>query len=180
MKTIATKSNKKIRIWDGVIDYAVATLFYEFANNSMYRIGWGDGLAEEQRKYKYLYSSLTLEECILSGIYPAVVQSEIGKYLKDCKLERAVINLSCPSDVHYPHTHPEKYVLLYYVNPIWHTQWYGETLFYNESATEIEAALPYTPHRFVLFDGTIPHSIRPQSRDSETHRFTFAMVFDKT
>lgn len=179
MKEHITKSGKHIRIWDGLIDYAPASAFFEYINNSLYRIGWSDGQAEEQRKYKYLYSSLTLEECVQSGIFPVVAQSEIFKYLGDLVFKHAIVNLSCPSDVYYPHVHQEQYVLLYYANPIWKTQWFGETLFYNETATEIELALPYTPHRFVLFEAGIPHAIRPQSRDAESHRFTFAMVFDK-
>ena len=179
MKQHTTQSGKHIQIWDGLIDYAPATAFFEYINNSLYRIGWGDGYAEEQRKYKYLYASLTLDECMQSGFFPAVINSKIFQYLKDLEFKHAMVNLSCASDVHYPHIHQEQLILLYYANPIWKPQWFGETLFYNESATEIELALPYTPHRFVLFDASIPHAIRPQSRDAETHRFTFAMVFDK-
>jgi len=180
MKTFTTKSNKEIKIWDGLVDYVDASFFFQYAINSLYRIGWSDGDSEEQIKYKYLYSSLTMDECISSKVFPVALKSEIAEELKGATFAHAMINLSSPADIHFPHAHANRYVLLYYANPIWRTHWYGETLFYNETATEIELALPYTPHRLVLFDGEIPHSIRPQSRDAETHRFTFAMVFDKS
>lgn len=178
MKTHKTKSGKKIRVWDGLIDYATASYFYQYAENSFYKLGWTDGESENQRKYRYLHARLTIEESMNNRVFPALLQSEVAKYLKGATLEKSVINLSTPSDIHYPHVHPEKFVALYYVNPLWQPQWYGETLFWNETATEIEVALPYTPHRLILFDANIPHSIRPQSRDAESHRFTYAMVFN--
>lgn len=179
MKTYTTASGKQIKVWDNVINRSTGDFFFQYTRNSAYRLGWGDGITDEQRKYQYLHCFLTNEEVEASMILHAVDQSEIKNHLGEVSLSKAVINLSTPSDVHFPHTHPEKFVLLYYVNPTWQVQWYGETLFWDENATSIELALPYTPRRLVLFEGSTPHSIRPQSRDCESYRFTYAMCFNK-
>jgi hypothetical protein len=179
MKIYTTNSGKQIKVWDNIINHATGEFFFQYARNSAYRLGWGDGYTDEHRKYQYLHCALTNEEAASSMVLNAVGQSEIKDHLGDLSLSKAIVNLSTPSDVHFPHTHSDKFVLLYYVNPIWRAQWYGETLFWDESATNIELALPYTPRRLVLFEGSTPHSIRPQSRDCESHRFTYAMFFDK-
>jgi hypothetical protein len=67
---------------------------------------------------------------------------------------------------------------LYYANLEWEQHWHGETLFYSEDLNEIDLAIRYTPGRIVVFDATIPHSIRPQSNVANNYRFTYAMTFD--
>ena len=76
------------------------------------------------------------------------------------------------------HSHPEKLAILYYVNLDWEDGWHGETLFYNESGKEIVFASPYTPGRVIVFDASIPHTIRPQSVIGPKFRFTLSIFFD--
>ena len=178
MKTFTTKSNKKIYVWDNLVNYSQAYTFFSYASNSFYRIGWDDGSSEERRKHKYMHCLLTFEESESAGILPIVLNSDISKNFNGESYKKSVINLSHPSDVYFPHTHEEKYVVLYYANLSWYTHWYGETLFYNEDLSEIELSLPYTPQRLIMFEGSIPHSIRPQSFLADSHRFTYAMFFN--
>jgi hypothetical protein len=65
------------------------------------------------------------------------------------------------------------------VNQEWRDGWHGETLFFSENLKEIVHAMVYTPGRVVVFDGNIPHAIRPQSIIGPQFRYTLAMVFDK-
>jgi hypothetical protein len=69
--------------------------------------------------------------------------------------------------------------VLYYVNLEWQDGWHGETLFYDESLKNIVFASPYIPGRIVVFDGSIPHTIRPQSYIASHYRFTFALIYNK-
>ena len=63
----------------------------------------------------------------------------------------------------FPHTHGNSTVFTYYINPEWKNEFYGETIFYNPTLTESISSVLYKPNRGILFDGNIPHSIRPAS-----------------
>jgi len=64
------------------------------------------------------------------------------------------------------------------VNVDWREEWAGETIFYDES-NEIIFCSPYKPGRMIVFDGTIPHTIRPQSIISPNYRFSLTIRFTK-
>lgn len=170
---------KKIHVFDGLLPMNVRDKAFMFASNSMYRIGWGDSDSEKKRAYKFLYSSFTEDDNNNFGVLPYLLANTVVKdIVGNLQPKNSIINLSTPSNVHTAHAHPEKLVLLYYVNPEWEQSWYGETLFYSEDLKEIKLALPYTPGRVVLFDGSIPHSIRPQSIAADGYRFTYAVSFE--
>ncbi len=59
----------------------------------------------------------------------------------------------------------EHWTALYYVNPIWKSNWGGETVFYTDNTeTDILKACMPKPGRFVIFNSSIPHrSIPPTS-----------------
>ena len=72
-----------------------------------------------------------------------------------------------------------KQVLLYYVNLSWTDGWHGETLFYNPyNLKEVEYTSLYVPGRIILFDGTVPHAIRPQSVKATKFRLSLSLFFD--
>ena len=89
------------------------------------------------------------------------------------------INLAVPSSIQFPHSHNEKSVLLYYINPEWKNEYYGETLFYDDYSDEIIQSSKFVPGRFILFDGKTPHSIRPSSHIAPQYRFTLFVGFDE-
>ena len=69
---------------------------------------------------------------------------------------------------------------LYYVNLNWEDGFYGETFFYNsKDLSKIEFASVYKPGRIILFDGHIPHAIRPQSIKGPKFRFTLSVFLRK-
>ena len=50
---------------------------------------------------------------------------------------------------------------------------------YNpDDQSEIAYASVYIPGRIILFDGSIPHAIRPQSVKAPKYRFTLSLFFD--
>jgi len=87
------------------------------------------------------------------------------------------VNLSTPTDCHWAHTHKDHTVLLYYVNKHWKHDWAGETMFFNDDLSEVAYASVYKPGRIIVFDGEIPHSVRPQSSIAPNYRFTLSLFF---
>jgi hypothetical protein len=65
------------------------------------------------------------------------------------------------------------------VNLEWLDGWHGETLFYDETCKNIIFASPFTPNRVIVFDASIPHSLRPPSLIATKFRFTLALIFNK-
>lgn len=177
-KEHTTKSDKNIYVYDNLFDYRFRDSMFMFIKNSFFLIGWEDSVTQEGLGYKNLHSRYSSEDNKQSGFTETIYKSDAARHLKDLEVTQSVVNLSKPSDVNFIHTHPEKLVLLYYANLTWKNHWYGETLFFSEDEKEIELALPYTPGRLVIFDGKIPHSIRPQSFASDQYRFTFSTFFN--
>jgi len=170
--------NKEITIFDDLIDFDDRLMAYQFIKNSYFKIGWGDAVTEEHSKFAYLYSNYSDEDLNNLGLYAKIMESKAGKMVEGLTRTKAIVNLSTPSDVNFIHSHPEKKVLLYYVNINWEEGWHGETLFFDETRKKIEFASPYTPGRIIVFDAKIPHTIRPQSYLASNYRFTLSIFFD--
>jgi Rps23 Pro-64 3,4-dihydroxylase Tpa1-like proline 4-hydroxylase len=172
-------SDKIIKKFDNLLDASFREFAYHFASNSFFKIGWHDGPSIENMKHQYLHSGYSEQDINNLGILNKVEGTEIEEILRGYSLKRSVMNLSMPSDVHWAHTHINQLVLLYYVNLNWSHDWAGETLFFSEDYKEVTNTFTYTPGRLLLFDGSIPHSIRPQSSNAPHYRFTLSMFFER-
>ena len=167
-----------IIVFDDLFAFDDRLKAYEFVRGSFYKIGWTDSNTEEYSKHRFLHSRYSDEDLSHLEIYSAIMNSEVGQTVAGLTKTRAVVNLTVPSDINFIHTHPEKKVILYYANINWEEGWHGETLFFDETRTKIEFASPYTPGRVIVFDGGIPHTIRPQSHIASNYRFTLSIFFD--
>jgi hypothetical protein len=179
MKTIKDDKDRSIHIFDNAISQADHEIFYTFVMKSLFQIGFEDINAIEIANYKYLHSSYTIQDLEHSGFYMALQKSEAWHLIKDKNISRITINLGVPTDTNWHHTHKGQISLVYYINLQWRPEWAAETLFYNESTTEIIHASMYVPRKLIIFDGEIPHSVRVQSNSAPHYRFTLAMFFDK-
>lgn len=168
---------RAINVYDNVFDKRFQDEVFTFAFKSFYKIGWEDN--EESIGHKYLYSKYSHEDVDNLGILEKLKNTPVAHHLEGMQLQRAVVNLSTPSDTYFSHTHPEDLVILYYINTDWLSSWAGETLFYTEDMKKIRFASPFTPNRVMAFDGRIPHVIRPQNHKAPSHRFTLALFFNK-
>lgn len=179
MNEILTPNEKYIRVYDDVLPLSFRSAAYEFALASNFKIGWSDGVTDAQLSHKYLHSVFSEEDVHRLGILEHVKNSSAASELNNFLLKRAILNLSTPTDTHFVHTHVEDKVLLYYVNPTWNDGWHGETLFYSEDGRDIIFASPYTPGRIIVFQGQVPHAMRPQSCIGDKYRFSLALFFNK-
>jgi hypothetical protein len=171
-------SGKEIHVYDSLLPLGLRDKVFSFVSNSKFVIGWGDGAQERALKHKFLHSQFNDEDNENCGLLPFLKTTAVNDFIKDLTVKKSMINLSVPSDTNFAHAHPEKIVVLYYVNMDWEQHWHGETLFYTEDLSDIEIALKYTPGRVIVFDATIPHSIRPQSTSADNYRFTYALTFE--
>lgn len=179
MKEIIVDRNKSIKIYDDVLDLSQRQHLYTFVTQSKFIIGWADGAILENRQNKFLHSKFSNEDLDNFKIFDYLQGTELSTGLQNYRVDQAIVNLSMPSDYNYTHAHPHDKVLLYYVNLEWQDGWHGETLFFDESCKDVVFASPFTPGRFILFDASIPHTIRPQSIIAAKYRFTFAVTLNK-
>lgn len=172
-------SGKEIYVYDGLVSLEMRQSVMKFCKQSFYRIGWDDGETEKARNFQFLYAPFTEEEDRSARLLPYLINNTpVGQHVQMLRRTKSVVNLSLPTNTFFAHSHPEKIVILYYVNTIWEHEWHGETVFYSEDLSEIELCIKYTPGRVVVFDASIPHALRPQSSTADDYRFTYAFFYD--
>jgi hypothetical protein len=175
---IETKAGKSIDVFDDLFSLNTRDDTYCRMRSSSFKLGWGDGTTEETVKYQYIHSRYDPHELFQMQFYQEFSKTDAFNLINGMKPTKIIVNLSTPSDVNFTHAHPEQKVVLYYANLDWGHGWHGETHFYDEGLKNIEFSSPYTPGRLIIFDGSIPHCIRPQSYIASNYRFTFAITYD--
>jgi len=171
--------NLNINVFDNKVPFPIREKLWQFCVKSTFELSWSD--TTDPEKYELnVNSRWTSEE---------LETTQMMSYFKECidntdwftknNLFRIVLNLVRPNDVHYIHHHENQQVLLYYVNLDWKDGWYGETMFYNSNNLhEVVYTSTYQPGRIILFDGSIPHAIRPQSIKAPKYRLSLSLFFD--
>ena len=183
MKNITHKeldvAGRKIHVFDGAVDFSEREHLYTFMRHSHYLIGNEDADAIETSQHKYLCSHYSMDDVKASGLFDAVKGTDVLPLVEGLLLTRAHVNLSTPTDNHWCHDHRGQNVLLYYGNKHWKHEWAGETLFFNDDLSEVVYASVYKPGRIIVFDGEIPHTVRPQSSSAPQYRFTLSLFFNR-
>ena len=178
VRKINCELNKKVICADDTLSLWDRQNIYGMAKNSGYYIGWDDTQVPERKLHdQHLFCGVNLD--LFSGYIKKFKKvPEVAEELQNLEIVKGIINLSVPTNVNYVHAHPEKKVLLYYVNLEWPEGGHGETQFYSENLKEIQYTCPYTPGRILVFDGSIPHTIRPQSNAGPKFRFTLTFLYN--
>ena len=167
-----------VEILDNLVTESAREQLYMLCVTTDYKIGWDDTSTFENRQYPCLHHTITDSEWNDLHFRANIIDKERWHDLtSDLIYAEATINLATHASVQFPHTHGSYKVLTYYINPTWLPEFYGETIFYNETCTDSEAVVMYKPNRGVFFDGTTPHSIRPSSHLAPSYRFTLSVFF---
>ena len=172
------KKDKIIQVYDDLFDFNSRTDIYDYVRNSFFKIGWADTDILDTVKHEFIHSAYSKEDVDKLGFFEKLKKTPIMNHIEDLEHKHTIVNLSTPSDSNFIHFHQEKLVVLYYVNLNWGNGWHGETLFYDEWGRDIIFASSYTPGRIIVFDASIPHTIRPQSIIGPKFRFTLSSFFD--
>jgi hypothetical protein len=178
MKQVNSSKGKSIEIYDDLFDLKYRNLIYDYISTSRFKIGWSDTTISEKAQYRNLHSEYDIDDLKQIRILEKIDEVGILKGFDGLTLKRSIVNLTTPSDSHFIHTHFEKKVILYYANLEWFDGWHGETLFFEDNNREILFTSSYVPGRLIVFDGGVPHTIRPQSMIATKFRFTFALFFE--
>lgn len=179
IRDVKVDNGRRLTVYDNVLDLEYRSQIYNFAQESLFQIGWADGSIVENKQHRFLHSVYSDADVDRLGIVQRLEQTPVGQEMKGHRRTKCILNLSTPADANFVHSHPEDKVILYYVNLEWRDGWHGETLFFDESCKDIVYASPYTPGRVIAFDAKIPHTIRPQSHLASFFRFTLALVYTK-
>lgn len=95
--------------------------------------------------------------------------------------QNGYVNLGLVNDSHEIHvdapTAGQGLTMLVYPNLEWGSNHGGETVFYEEDKQEMVYLNPYVPGRICIFDGSVPHSAKPQALIAAKYRFTIACKF---
>jgi len=171
-----------IDTFDNELSFKDRQHIYRYVINSTYKlVGWSDSDDLDIVKHD-IHSKWSLDDLRRSRLYPVVVNlfKKSKKFKGDLTFQQCVVNLVKHGDYYYPHTHGKDiYGALYYVNLDWKSHYGGETIFYDDQVKDIIYTTPYVPGRLILFDGAIPHTIRPQSSKGPNYRFTITIFFKK-
>jgi|TARA_R110002153_G_scaffold213835_1_gene366389 hypothetical protein len=168
-----------VKVFDNTLMEDAREQIYMFCTTTTYSIGWGDNSTFETRQYPCLHHTLTKKEWKDLGFLENMVNTDLITELEGLKFDSATINLSFPSSINFPHTHGGSTVLVYDINPDWKNEYYGETIFYDDTMQEATKSVLYKQNRSILFDGITPHSIRPTSHIAPQYRFTLGMFFQQ-
>lgn len=180
MNEITVDRGKKIFIFDDIFDLSWREHAYQYIKSSFFSIGWADQSDIHNSQHLYLHSRYSEKNVESFGIFKNIKNKDALKLIEGKKFDEincGTVNLSVPSDTNFVHTHTNTTVL-YYANLYWQEDWAGETLFFNEKKDEVVYTSIYKPGRLIIFDGSIPHTIRPQSQLAPHYRFTFASFLD--
>lgn len=168
-----------LSVLDSLVNMGLRTHIFAYIMASKFRIGWADASHGPKSAYKFLHAPFSKEELMTSGLGDVIFSApEIAPFIEGKEMVRCMVNLIQAGDVQFTHTHPVgELVVLYYANLDWLPEWWGETMFYNDDQSSIIHAARYTPGRIIVFDGTTPHAIRPQSTIGPQYRFTVTTIF---
>jgi hypothetical protein len=168
----------QIVIYDNLFNEMQKRKLYDFVKVSRFILGYCDTNEIAHQAFPFLHSAYTEDDYERSGMPEFIKGTEIEKRLEGYTMERSTINLSVPGEVHFAHDH-DNIVLLYYVNREWDDCWAGETMFYDRNKESIRFCSKFVPGRIILFDGNIPHALRPQSSAAPMYRFTYSIFYTK-
>lgn len=172
------ENGSRIDVFDNVFPLEVRNEIYSACVGSKYQISWESmGLLERGSYGYHLHSRLPDESISGMGIFNHLQKNEdIMNLIGGMRLKGTYINLTVATDSYHIHNDVSGKTMLYYVNPDWQDGWGGETLFWSSDLSEIVYASPFVSGRLVIFDGQIPHSVRPQSNTGPKYRFSMAMM----
>ena len=168
-----------IETYDDFLSSSSCQRLYSALMNSVFRIGWGDSDELHHRQYPNLYAEYSTEELRKLKILDPVLNILIKDSITMDNYFRCRINLTKTLDLNFIHVHPDQIVALYYCNLTWAPEHGGETIFYTDDKKHIKLATPYTANRLIIFDGSIPHTIKAQNLLGQTYRFTLSLFFWK-
>ncbi|MDB4342515.1 2OG-Fe(II) oxygenase [bacterium] len=183
MINLKTENDRDVFIFDDVFEAHQIQKMYYFILNSKFRLNVNDDdFAEYKTKYSQTFGCEFSEDDLkrfgLLEYLPNTIKEKFN--LKYDNYGRCIVNNITPLDTHYPHDDSGKnmkWSLLYYANLKWELEWGADTLFLTDNKKNISQVSQCKPNRVVIFDGRIPHMIRPSTMAAPHYRWSINMTF---
>jgi hypothetical protein len=175
------ENGNRIDVFDNVFSLPTRTKIYEGCASSEFKIGKECLGSLERGSYDYHLNSRFSDERVSQlGVFNDISKNdEIMELIDGLKLKGTYINLTVSSEAYFVHADSCAKTILYYVNPDWRDGMGGETVFWKDDLSEILFSSPYISGRLIIFDGHVPHSLRPQTVLGPKYRFSMAMMMDR-
>lgn len=171
---------KDIIIYDDVFSHQELYEIYLHLDDRPYVKHNLDDVLYHNKHVDKKWSSEITDNEILFNILMTKYSSVITEFQsQNFTIKRSYVNYadSSTADLIHddaPHYKKNHWTLLQYGNYKWHSNWHGETVYYDSNHSEILFSTTLKPGRIVVFDSSIPHCARPPSKLAEYPRYTIA------
>lgn len=183
VEIIPFDKDREIIVIDSSFSYSEISGNYAEVVSRQYSIYNSSDLDVQNLNPKRLGCRLDVNDYILHVIFGNDRTDIFKKYIPQEKyyIWRSYINLGIHSDNHKIHVDDfspgRSKTSLVYINRDWSCDWGGETFFYDDERKNVKYVSSFIPGRIVIFDGSIPHSAKPQHFNAPPYRFTLASKF---
>ena len=92
-------------------------------------------------------------------------------------LERVYVTTALFGDYQHVHRDGDVWTAVFFVNPVWHTDWGGELLLYHDENASISTAVAPRSGRLVMFDGMLSHRAGVPSKYCPVARLALVIKF---
>lgn len=177
--------DRQIEIFDDIFTAKEKFRFYKFVHErcsyTPERIPTGE-IPESYQYQKTLKCNLEVPGVYEFGFFDNPFIRELVES-RGLRVANTYFNLSTASDIYQYHvddtsaSRSSNLTGLYYVNIEWAPDWEGETHFSNDDMREVLFSSSFTPGRFVLFDGSIPHKSSQPSFAAKFFRYVYVVKF---
>lgn len=164
-----------IKIYSDFFSNGQSSQIFSFVTRSLFKIGWEDTDEPQHKAYPNIHSVYSREDIDKIDLLKPIIKKT---KLTEKQYHKCIVNLTKPMDVNFIHEHPKQVVALYYANMSWNPEWGGETIFYKKDRKTVSLCNPYTPNSLVVFDGSVPHTIKSQNLLGPSYRFTISLFFN--
>jgi hypothetical protein len=192
-------NNYIIEVYDNLFNHTILDALSNFAENLNWNFGdrytdddpfslqfWGCPIMSNSKLFIDNPSSLPnhINECdkLIYDVWDIIKQQHKISEL-NLSIDTIIVNgqsFGQEGGIHIDHGSEDennsggRFTVVLYLNRNWHPSWQGETMFYNNSGTDIIKAVVPHPGRVLFFDARIPHQARPPHRSIDDLRMTMA------
>jgi Rps23 Pro-64 3,4-dihydroxylase Tpa1-like proline 4-hydroxylase len=181
-----------MKIFDGVFedaDYMAAIEYAEKTNSYMPLHSTYSGAGFGFKFSNYVYDPKVNPKASYENDVPKAIKNIKNKIeslgeTSNFDLTRIYINahsFGIEDNIHVDSS-GESFTCILYLCGAWYADWGGETAFFDsldQQACSIVSSVLPKYNRMVIFDGRIPHGVRPLSRRFAGVRFTMMLKFER-
>lgn len=167
--------DKKIFVYDNLIDEDKLDHLIIFCSKSKYTCGQESGLNSFERDFHF--------SCQLSKdeFYATLIEDSLKKVIKKLKTElylgKYYLNYYDLGTCHSRHTDScseNMITIIVCCNKQWEENWGGELKFYNKDS-KLNTVVDFVPGRIIVFDSRLEHKVLPVTPIAKKPRFSLAI-----